>query len=61
MLQEPPDKLFGWQGHGLPAGLPVVFELEGHLTVVKTLDAAVGDGDPVNVASQVVENLVTAL
>ena len=53
MLEEPTDELLGCQRHGPPLGVPGVLVAEGHLAVLDSQDATVGDGNAVDVSSEV--------
>lgn len=56
MLQKTPDELGSADGHGLGLGWAVASIPKGYLTLVDREDAAVGDGHPVNVAAQVLQD-----
>ena len=59
MDEKAPDKLPGGESHGLVSlswGDPVVFPLEGDAALIVGDEAAVGEGDAVGVAGEVVED-----
>jgi hypothetical protein len=56
MLQKTPDELGSADGHGLGLGWAVATRPKGHLTLVDRQETAVGDGHPVNVAAQVLQD-----
>jgi len=56
MDQEAPDKLIGFEGHGLMSVsliAAIVFPLEGDALFVEAKQPAVGDGHPVGVSRQI--------
>ena len=59
--EEAPDKLYGRDGDCFCAFFLSVLGGEGHHAVFKFFDAAVGNGHPVGIASQVFENMFRAL
>jgi hypothetical protein len=61
MLEKTPNELLGVDGHGRRLSCASGPIPKGHLTVVDRKDSAVGNGDPVDVASQVVEDLTATL
>lgn len=59
--QETADELEGVQGHGLdPVAVGVVSVSEGDLVAIQAEDAVVGDGYPVGISAQVVDDPVWA-
>lgn len=59
--QETPDELGGGQGHDLgPLRVRVVLPAEADLSAGQTDEPTVGDGDPVGLASEIIENLLRA-
>ena len=61
MLQKTADELLGADGHGFGLIVPGILIPKGHLTVVDREDSAIGDGDTVNVAREIIENRAGAL
>jgi len=61
MLEKATHELQGRECHGLPASLLGVLVAEGYGVVVDGKDAVVGDGNPVDVAGEVHEDLLGAL
>lgn len=61
MLEKTPNELLGVDGHGLRLSCASAPIPKAHLTVVDREDSAVGNGDPVDVASQVIEDLAATL
>ena len=61
MLEKTPNELLGIDGHGLRFSCASAPIPKGHLTVVDRENSAVGNGDPVDVAPQVVEDLAATL
>src|SRR5258708_36411131 len=58
MDQEPADELSGLQGHRLLAiAISVILPAEPDLAGVDGQQAVVGDGDPMGISADVVENL----
>src|SRR6202790_390300 len=58
MDQKAADELIGIQGHDLLAiAIPVVFPSEADLAVFQGQQSVVGYGDPVGIASDIVEDL----
>ncbi len=58
MLEKAADALVGGQGHGLPALVLGILVAEAHLTILGREDAASGQGDPVDIPAQVVQDLL---
>ncbi len=59
MQQESADELITVERHHLWFfGLPVVFPTESHLAILKPDQPAIGDGDAVSVAAEIVKNLL---
>jgi hypothetical protein len=61
MLQETPDKLLGADGHGSCLSTAGTLIPKGNLAVVGRDYSAVGDGNTVNVAGEIIEDLTGAL
>jgi len=57
VVEEAVDEFLGWYTHVAELLGAVIAIPEGDLAVLEVLDPAVGDGDPEDVASQVVEDL----
>ena len=61
MNQEAADEFLGREGHRLlTVSVPVVFPVKSDLAVVDGHQAAVGDGDTVGIAPDIVEDLEPA-
>jgi hypothetical protein len=58
MLEKAADELVGGQGHGLPVLVLGILVAEAPLTVLGREDAAIGQGDPVDILAQVVQDLL---
>ena len=59
MQQEAPQELFGGKRHQSPfAAARIVFPEEGDFAIGEVDNAMVRDGDPVRVASQVMEDML---
>jgi hypothetical protein len=57
--KEASEELDGVQVHAaLATPVSIVFPVEAHLAIVKAEEALVGDGNPVGVASEVLEHLL---
>ena len=61
MLEEPADELGSGQRHGIPAGVAGILVAEGHISLINGHDAVVGDGNPVDVTSEIGEYFVCSL
>ena len=61
VLEEAADELAGFERHGPPRGVIHLLVTERDLAVFDGEDAAVGDGDTVNVPSQVAQDVIGAL
>ena len=61
MLQETSDELLGTDGHGFCLIVPGILIPKGNLAVVGRDYSAVGDGDTVNVAGEIIEDRTGAL
>jgi hypothetical protein len=61
MLQKATDELMGGQGHGVPQLVLGVLGAEAHLPISDGEEAVVGQRDPVDIAAQVVQDLLPAL
>ena len=61
VLKEATHKLLTRNRHRTPLVVPGVLVAEGHLAVLDTQDAMVGNGDPMDVASQVRQDVLGAL
>lgn len=59
MQQETPDELRCFQSHDLPLiAVGVVFIFEPHAAIFHRHEPPIGDGDPMRVAGQILENLL---
>ncbi len=61
MLQETADELLGADGHGFDISTAGILIPKGHLAVVDRDDSAVGYGETVNVAGEIIEDCTSAL
>jgi hypothetical protein len=61
MLEEPADELGSGQSHGIPTGVPGILVAEGDVSVVNGHDAVIGDGNAVDVASEISQYCVGSL
>jgi hypothetical protein len=61
MLQKATDELMGGQGHGLPTLVLGVLVAEADLPISDGEEAVVGQRNPVDIAAQVVQDLLPAL
>ena len=61
MLEEPADELGRGQCHGIPTGVAGILVAEGHVSLIDGHDAAIGDGNPVDVTREVVQSFVGSL
>ena len=61
VLEKASNEFLSKDGHRFGQITVGIFIPKGHLSIVDREDSAVGDGDPVNVAAQIVENLPGAL
>jgi len=61
MLEKTPDELLGADGHGFYLSTAGILIPKGHLTVVGRKDSAIGDGDTVNVAGEIIEDCTGAM
>ena len=58
VLEEAADELHGGDGHHSGfAGIAVIFPLEGYLTVFESQQTAVGDGHPMGVAAEILQDV----
>ena len=62
MLKKTPDELPGADGHGFDISTAFgILIPKGHLAIIDRDDSAVGNGDAVNVAGQIIEDCKGAL
>ena len=61
MLQKTPDELLGADSHGFCLSSIGTLIPKGNLVIFDREDSAVGDGDTMNVASEIIEDLTGAL
>jgi hypothetical protein len=62
MLEKTPDELLGADGHGFDISTAFgILIPKSNLTVVGSKDSAIGDGDTVNVAGEIIEDCASAL
>jgi len=67
MLQKPAHEFHDWQGHDTPAMPPLLLVLggfpvpESRLIVLNFQDAIVGNEDPVDIAAEVLHNVIGSL
>jgi len=61
VLQKTPDELLGANGHGFCLSTAGILIPKGNLAVVGRDYSAVGDGDTVNVAGEIIEDCTSAL
>jgi len=61
MLQKTPDELLGADGHGFCLSIPGILIPKGNLAIVGRDYSAVGDGDTMNVAGEIIEDCASAL
>jgi hypothetical protein len=61
MLQKAADELQRWQGHGLPSMVLGILIAEADLAILHGENTAIGQRDPVDIATQVAEHLVGPL
>jgi len=61
MRQKAADALEGGQGHGLPALVLGILIAKAHLTILNGEQAVISQRDPVDIAAQVVQDLLGAL
>jgi len=61
MLEKTSDELLSADGHGFGLSAAGTLTSKGHLSILGREDSVVGDGDPVNVAGQVIEDCGGAL
>ena len=62
MLQKTPDELFGVDNHSLDISTAFgILIPKSHITIVDRKDSAVGDGDSVNVAGQIIKDCTSAM
>jgi len=59
VLQEAADEILGAESDALDLLGPIVPVTEGHLALIEAFDPAIGDGDPEDVAAQVIEHLLS--
>jgi len=61
MLKKPAHKFIGGKGHGLPLRVTALLVAKGDFAVLDRQDPAVGDSDPMHIATEVRQNVVGAL
>jgi hypothetical protein len=61
MRQKAPDALVGGQGHGFPTLVCRVLVAEAHLVIIDGEQAVVGQRDPVDIPTQVLQDWLRAL